>query len=220
MRSQSALRIIALAGAIVGCLAAQNAADDPGGWNKAKWGMTQEEVKGAFREVTFTAYPLDGLRGLNLASYPISGRKFSVAFLFDKENHLGSVHLTYAKALVRPDGAEVPLLRPVGVVQDATSKPSRKVAAAAAEKAAVDAIVNAEVNEQIVTDEKEKLLSDMTEKYGNPTTHTIGSEGWLDTFVWLFPSTKISLVWFHSRSNKEVDSVELFYGHLKKSSDL
>ncbi len=60
----------ALLVSIAGCLLAQNAADDPGGWTKAKWGMAQDEVKATFS-------------GLNLYAYAISGRKFSVAILFD-----------------------------------------------------------------------------------------------------------------------------------------
>jgi len=31
---------------------AQNAADDPGGWTKAKWGMTEAEIKAAFPQAT------------------------------------------------------------------------------------------------------------------------------------------------------------------------
>ncbi len=83
----------------------------------------------------------------------------------------------------------------------------------------MDAIINSELNAQICTEAEGTLLSGLIEEYGNPTTHTVASEGSMETFDWLFPSTKITLLWFHSRF-KELDSVQLFYTPRKKSSDL
>jgi hypothetical protein len=43
------MRASHLTAVLISCVAfAQSAADDPGGWTKAKWGMTEDEVKAAF----------------------------------------------------------------------------------------------------------------------------------------------------------------------------
>jgi hypothetical protein len=48
MLSQMRITIIAALAISIGFLFAQNPADDPGGWSKAKWGMTQTDINMAF----------------------------------------------------------------------------------------------------------------------------------------------------------------------------
>jgi len=64
--------------AIAGRLFPQNAADDPGGWTKAKWGMTQEQIKEAFPETTEIQEMNEMHLGLSMSV--INHRKFAVAF--------------------------------------------------------------------------------------------------------------------------------------------
>jgi hypothetical protein len=174
---------------------AQNSSDDPGGWTKAKWGMTQDQIRTAFPE---TAQIDDGTGRLSLGlrSYPIEQRKFAVVFSFDNEKRLNSVRLEFQKILIGRNGSELSLV---------------------CDKC--DAFVKAAMNERAVTDGKDFILHTLTDKYGNPTTHRVESDGRMEYFDWLFPSTKISLFWFHSQF-KELDSVSVSFALHAKSSDL
>jgi hypothetical protein len=201
-----------------GCLLAQNAADDPGGWTKAKWGMTQDEIKSAFPA---TGQLMDqGQTHLGLPVYVVDHRKYAVSFSFDKGDHLSYVHLIDQKTLVMPDGTERPMVQcttcaPPAPDQAKQSKAERQKGVVAA---ATEAVVKAELNAQAAKGTKDSLLSALTEKYGNPTSHIADPEG-TEHFEWLFPTTKITLLWFHSQF-KNLDSTELFYSLRKKSSDL
>jgi len=62
---------------------AQNKAIDPGGWTKAKWGMTEAQVKTAFpgaKRIIDYGDPL-----LGLEHYEIGPIKYRVTFYFDKK---------------------------------------------------------------------------------------------------------------------------------------
>lgn len=187
---------------------------DPGGWTKAKWGMTQDQVKEAFPQAT-QIQDL-GSPMLGIASYVIEHRKFSAAFGFDKDNHLASVHLADQKTLVAPDGTETPMLtcKTCPPPETGTSKSARKRAATELQK---EAVIKAEMNAFVVAATKDALLNALSEKYGNPTSHTFSGD--TDDFKWLFPSTTISLSWFHSEF-KDLNHVDIFYMRRKPSDDL
>ena len=195
--------------------------EDPQGWTLAKWGMSQEEIKAAFPEAQRGASP----DMLHLQKYIISGKKYAVSFSFDPHGQLSGVRLSYQKVLVRPDGSEVGLLRCDGCdpssdknasASRSAQKQSSKSANFAAEKKAV---VLAAVNGMIIGDEKDSLLSMLTEKYGNPTAVHSQDDGTQTFFEWLFTSTKITLLWFHGQF-KDLDSVGVFYAPRNKSSNL
>jgi hypothetical protein len=205
-----------------GVALAQNAADDPGGWTNAKWGMTEDQIKAAFPQTT--QMEDQGRTGLGLPSYVISNRKYLVAFSFDKEKGLTSVHFTDQKTLVKNDGTEVPLVRCDTCASPSQSNTSssraarKKAADDAAWAATKKAYIEAELNEQAVRLGKESLLTALTEKYGNPSSHAMEPSG-IEKFVWQFPTTVITLMWIHGEF-KQLHSAQLFYGLRKKSSDL
>jgi hypothetical protein len=159
-------------------------ADDPGGWTKAKWGMTEE--KGLF-----------------------------------------AVGLLDQKTRVQTDGTEESLVE-CGNLYSCTSaipqstSASRSARRKAAEDLAVatlgEAYIKAELNEQASRLAKDSLLTALSEKYGNPSTHTTKTAG-IEEFIWQFPTTVITLMWTHSEF-KQLDSVRLFYALRRKSSDL
>jgi hypothetical protein len=88
---------------------AQNAADDPGGWTKAKWGMTAAQVKAAYPEAAMiedprvtrlnAAYPgtlknvplFLGIRGYAVNSSSVGPSMYTVTFFFGKDDHLNGV---------------------------------------------------------------------------------------------------------------------------------
>jgi hypothetical protein len=187
---------------------------DPGGWTKAKWGMTPDQVKDAFPQATQIQDM--GSPTLGIPGYVIENRKFSAAFGFDKDNHLASVHLADKKTLVSHDGIETPMLtcKTCPPPETGTSKSVRKRAVAESRK---EAVVKAEMNAFVVASTKDALLNALREKHGNPTAHTVSDD--TDDFEWLFPSTTISLTWFHSEF-KNLDTVDIFYMRRKQSTDL
>ena len=210
----------------------QNPADDPGGWTTAKWGLTPEEVKALFPQATqievMTEQDKQNAREtsrvlpreqqavlpvrppqLGLPKYLIDRRGYAVAFFFDKDTHLSSVRLIYQSTMITDDGTEVPL------------NCSSCVAAALAHKPIVPPTdierIDPAVNERIVDNAKRSLLAALSEKYGNPTSHTPVPDGNTETYDWLFPTTKISLAWFHSEY-KQLNNIYLEYSLRKKSS--
>lgn len=80
---RSAYIMMALAGALL-------AGDDPGGWSKAKWGMTDEEILKAFDgQAKRWENAAPGQRGgLAIYGLEIAGVKFDVSMGFDKEDKL------------------------------------------------------------------------------------------------------------------------------------
>ncbi len=75
------------------------AADDPGGWTAAKWGMTGAQILTAFPG---QAAPLDPPDSVNHAhvqirEFDLAGAAFRVYFVPDKDDHLASVLLTPSK---------------------------------------------------------------------------------------------------------------------------
>ncbi len=178
--------------------------------------MTREQLKELFPQIT----QIEDLHQsrLGIASYVIDNRKFSVAFGFVKDG-LASVHLIDQKTLVDVDGTEIPMLtcKTCPQAETGTSKSARKKAALAAER---EAVVKTAMNAVVVTNTKDAIMDTLREKYGNPTIHTVsGDNGDTDEFKWLFPSTTISLIWFHSEY-KQLDEVTIFYGPRGKSADL
>lgn len=78
------LAIVAVAGL------AQNPVDDPGGWTKAKWGMTEDQIRTAFPDADQVKL---SSTHLGLPAYNIGLIRFVVAFEFDASGGLGTVTL-------------------------------------------------------------------------------------------------------------------------------
>ncbi len=76
------------------------AQDDPGGWTKAKWGMTEAQIREAFPEARVYPYPRNpvnhffGLDHITIGPSPITYR---VEFIF-KSGGLGSVKISLTDA--------------------------------------------------------------------------------------------------------------------------
>lgn len=82
------------------------AAEDPAGWNKARWGMTIEEVKAAMPEIKPLRGPVAGrtvtrreIAEWGIDSVAIGDAAWSVLFLFDPEKHLYKVALRPASSV-------------------------------------------------------------------------------------------------------------------------
>ena len=71
---------------------AQNSADDPGGWTKAKWGMTEDQIKAAFPEAGPVRF-FKQMNRLGLPTYNIDRIRFDVVFGFDDSGTLQEVTL-------------------------------------------------------------------------------------------------------------------------------
>lgn len=209
----------------VGRLLSQNAADDPHGWTKAKWGATRDQIRELFPDATqvdpWTPQERQVAVNLNaselgLSSFPIRGRKFRVAFSFDKNDRFTGVRLIYEKVLIDAGGKEVPLgCQSCAPDVQVAGKEPRSAQATTSAAASRDEIVRAELNEQIVEDAKDILLNGLVTQYGNPGSDT--RDGDRETFRWLFPTTDISLTWTHGQF-KDLDAIELSYGERKKSA--
>ena len=65
------------------------AAEDPGGWTKAKWGMSSSEIIKLFQPDATGVSPR-----ITVPSYEIAGTKFRVLFILDKDDHLDHVSLS------------------------------------------------------------------------------------------------------------------------------
>jgi hypothetical protein len=71
------------------------AGDDPGGWSKAKWGMTGEEILKAFNgQVKRRENAEPGQRALVIYGLEIAGVKFDVSIGLDEEDKLLGVGFT------------------------------------------------------------------------------------------------------------------------------
>jgi hypothetical protein len=221
--------IMAAMAIYAGCLFAQNPADDPSGWTKAKWGMTEAELKLAFPEI---AQVQDGgSNRIGLPRYVIANHLYAVAFLVNKEKGLFAVHIIFEKKVVKQDGTELDMVECGGVYScppaapPSTTSSSSRSQKRAAQKAAEDATwaatqhdyIKAEMNEQAVRLSKDGLLRGLTTNYGNPTRDTTETAG-IEEFVWQFPTTEITLMWVHGEF-KQLHSIQLFYGLRTKSSD-
>jgi hypothetical protein len=81
----------------------KTAAIDPGGWNKAKWGMNQSQISNVFPEAKL--YEVPGIeRGskrlvFGMKGFQIDRMKFEVRFYFDSDERLKEVGLS-------PEGGE------------------------------------------------------------------------------------------------------------------
>jgi len=75
--------------------AAAIAADDPAGWSKSRWGMTDDEILQAFdgQAVRLATPERNGAR-VSIPSVELAGTKFHVWFIPDKSGHLCSVVFT------------------------------------------------------------------------------------------------------------------------------
>jgi len=109
--------------AIAGRLFPQNAADDPGGWTKAR-GMTQEQIKEAFPETTEIQEMNEMHLGLSMSV--INHRKLAVAFTFNNNGGLSYAHLIDQKTLVGNDGTETPLVRCASCAVDGLARTCRR----------------------------------------------------------------------------------------------
>ncbi len=65
------------------------AADDPGGWTKAKWGMNSQEIIKLFQGEAAGETPR-----LTIPSYEVAGTKFRVLLIMDKADRLDHVSMS------------------------------------------------------------------------------------------------------------------------------
>lgn len=65
------------------------AADDPGGWTRAKWGMNSGEILKLFQGDAAGATPR-----LTIPSYEVTGTKFRVLLIMDKDDRLDHVSMS------------------------------------------------------------------------------------------------------------------------------
>jgi hypothetical protein len=177
--------------------------------------MTENDLRAAFPQITQVSDM--GQATLGLPGYVIANRKYAIAFSFDDEKRLASVHLIYLKILVNQDGTELAEVRCDSCEAAPPNSSAHKKAAGVAWAATKEAIIKAELNADAARRGKESLLAALTEKYGNPSNHAANSPS--ETFVWQFPTTVITLMWAHSEY-KQLDAVHLFYTLRKKSPDL
>lgn len=159
-------------------LLGQDSKLDPEGWTKAKWGITQAEVKKIFPEAVELTNEI-GRRYLALTGFTIETTKFTVGFAFDKEDRLTGVAL----------------------------KPEDRGPANAVAKFA-----------QIF------LLEKLTDKYGKPTQASEDSNEYGTTrkWEWLFPKTKITLMWTaHRRDDyKDLDRTVCLYNQWQETNGI
>jgi hypothetical protein len=75
-------------------------ADDPGGWTKAKWGMTEAELLAAFPGQAARLDPPDKNTGCRVVikDFTLSGVNFQVYMMPDPDGRLSSVLLQPAKS--------------------------------------------------------------------------------------------------------------------------
>jgi hypothetical protein len=71
--------------------AAAFAADDPGGWTKAKWGMTDAQILAAFPGQAVRLDPPDAGAHIAIKAFDLAGSPFYVRFLTDPESGLNRV---------------------------------------------------------------------------------------------------------------------------------
>jgi hypothetical protein len=170
-----------------------------------KWGITRDEVKALFPESApisvWTAEEESLLPAninrteLGLASFLVSGRKFSVAFFFDKDGVINGVRLIDRLTLVGPDGVDMPMVKCSGCANSVpTGKSTRQSRQKADMQSFVANAVKARLTADYTKDNKDLLLGLLTEKYGNPTTHIAQPDGETENFDWVFPTTKIVTV--------------------------
>lgn len=174
---------------------AQNPNDDPSGWTKAKWGMTEQDLRKVFPE----AEPLqkDVFQHLDIQHFRIDGESigaklaelFKVTFVLDKEAKLTSVHLATEGKLVKSDGTDF-------------GGPPLSVA---------------QFTEIF-------LLQKLTDNYGKPTQTSSEEDSGTQAqkWVWIFPTTQISLVCITdpTRPNSDLNRTDLSYQQRKKDSAL
>ena len=70
------------------------AADDPGGWTAAKWGMTDDQLLAAFPGQAARLDPPDAGAHVHIKPLQLSGADFHVLFQSDKDGRLTSVLLS------------------------------------------------------------------------------------------------------------------------------
>ncbi len=80
-----------------GALWAQGQVDDPGGWTKAKWGMSRAQVSTAFPDATMQTDPISKKPVLAINGFPIQKVTFFVRFIFSQTDELQEV-------LLEPEG--------------------------------------------------------------------------------------------------------------------
>lgn len=94
-RSRAILIYTLLAGAVAGPvrLNCSTLADDPGGWSKAKWGMTEAQLADAFGPANIVREPLAGGATAPGVDVEIDGRPFRAVFGL-KDGKLSGVSLS------------------------------------------------------------------------------------------------------------------------------
>lgn len=156
------LGIVAVAGL------AQNPGDDPGGWTKAKWGMTEDQIKAAFPDAAQVRFFRETNR-LGLPAYNIDRIRFEVVFGFDASGALQEVTL----------------------FDEFTAEGMRQFT----DTQRLSAIPGVATGIENV---KGDLLNSLTTKYGKFSDHAITEKGTQDEWSWLFPSTTVKLQWRHA----------------------
>jgi hypothetical protein len=70
------------------------AADDPGGWSKAKWGMTEPQLTETFGAASIVRVPLAGGGSWPGIDVDLLGTAFRAALALDKDGRLSAVTLS------------------------------------------------------------------------------------------------------------------------------
>jgi hypothetical protein len=68
---------------LLAAAAAAFAADDPGGWTKAKWGMTDDQILAAFPGQAVRLDPPDAGAHIGIKTFDLADSPFDVRFLSD-----------------------------------------------------------------------------------------------------------------------------------------
>jgi len=155
---------------------------DISGWNKAKWGMTQEQVVRELPEATIHPPDQYSLKPfLAIDQYSIGARKYAIKFAFDEAGELFRVEIL-------PEHKCSSCLREGGV------------AAEAAQSELLD----------LLKDKYGKASNSSTEKDGNATHHLwewIRTQGRIDLSYYEYPdwrSSFMSLVYYRRKESKAV----------------
>jgi len=180
------LAIVAVAGR------AQTPADDPGGWTKAKWGMTVDQIKAAYPDAA--QVPSLAVTRLRLPAYKINSYRFEVVFWFDASDTLQEVALS--------DEFSVEGMKRLQDNQLTAAQRTYPISGAA----------------RGIENIKDDLLSSLTAKYGKFSDHAVTEKGTQDEWLWLFPTTTVKLTWRHAGDS--IDGTHLLYSARKKSADL
>jgi hypothetical protein len=165
-------------------------AEDPGGWNKAKWGMTRDQLVQAFGDQVKEFETLNG-KAFGIPSWSISDRAYSVSLVFDKLDRVDEVKISPLGTARR---------KAVGSKPDFFVVPLQKAAASRTE---------------LFTLLRDKYGEPIT----NSMEH-VGGGGIRCWFRWFLPRTEIFLSTLEGPVGADVGIVTLTYRQRRVSNDI